>query len=33
MTAYMEKAAREAKEQTSWTQQNKEFERCAEAIH
>jgi len=26
MTAYMEKAAREAKEQTSWTQQNKEFE-------
>ncbi len=26
LTAYMEKAAREAKEQTSWTQQNKEFE-------
>jgi len=26
MMAYMEKAAREAKEQTSWTQQNKEFE-------
>ncbi|MGB7267870.1 MAG: malto-oligosyltrehalose synthase, partial [Terracidiphilus sp.] len=26
MTTYMEKAAREAKEQTSWTQQNKEFE-------
>ena len=26
MTAYMEKAAREAKQQTSWTQQNKEFE-------
>jgi (1->4)-alpha-D-glucan 1-alpha-D-glucosylmutase len=26
MTAYMEKAAREAKEQTSWTQQNKSFE-------
>jgi len=26
MQAYMEKAAREAKEQTSWTQQNKEFE-------
>jgi len=25
-TAYMEKAAREAKENTSWTQQNKEFE-------
>lgn len=26
LQAYMEKAAREAKEQTSWTQQNKEFE-------
>ncbi|HTB97870.1 MAG TPA: malto-oligosyltrehalose synthase [Terracidiphilus sp.] len=26
VTAYMEKAAREAKLQTSWTQQNKEFE-------
>jgi len=26
VTAYMEKAAREAKEHTSWTQQNKEFE-------
>jgi (1->4)-alpha-D-glucan 1-alpha-D-glucosylmutase len=26
MTDYMEKAAREAKQQTSWTQQNKEFE-------
>jgi (1->4)-alpha-D-glucan 1-alpha-D-glucosylmutase len=26
VTAYMEKAAREAKEQTSWTQPNKEFE-------
>ena len=26
VTTYMEKAAREAKEQTSWTQQNKEFE-------
>ena len=26
MMAYMEKAVREAKEQTSWTQQNKEFE-------
>ncbi len=26
MKAYMEKAAREAKQQTSWTQQNKEFE-------
>ncbi len=26
ISAYMEKAAREAKEQTSWTQQNKEFE-------
>lgn len=25
-TAYMEKAVREAKQQTSWTQQNKEFE-------
>jgi (1->4)-alpha-D-glucan 1-alpha-D-glucosylmutase len=28
--AYMEKAAREAKQQTSWTQQNKEFE---DALH
>ncbi len=26
LTAYMEKAAREAKQQTSWTQQNEEFE-------
>ena len=26
LVAYMEKATREAKEQTSWTQQNKEFE-------
>ncbi|MGB6831163.1 MAG: malto-oligosyltrehalose synthase [Terracidiphilus sp.] len=26
MTSYMEKAVREAKQQTSWTQQNKEFE-------
>ena len=26
LTPYMEKAAREAKQQTSWTQQNKEFE-------
>jgi (1->4)-alpha-D-glucan 1-alpha-D-glucosylmutase len=26
VTAYMEKAAREAKQQTSWTQQNKQFE-------
>jgi len=26
LTAYMEKAVREAKEQTSWTQQNREFE-------
>jgi (1->4)-alpha-D-glucan 1-alpha-D-glucosylmutase len=26
VTAYMEKAVREAKQQTSWTQQNKEFE-------
>ena len=26
LTSYMEKAAREAKEQTSWTQQNHEFE-------
>lgn len=26
LAAYMEKAVREAKEQTSWTQQNKEFE-------
>jgi (1->4)-alpha-D-glucan 1-alpha-D-glucosylmutase len=26
LTAYMEKATREAKQQTSWTQQNKEFE-------
>jgi (1->4)-alpha-D-glucan 1-alpha-D-glucosylmutase len=26
LLAYMEKAAREAKQQTSWTQQNKEFE-------
>ncbi len=30
LTAYMEKATREAKQQTSWTQQNKEFE---EALH
>ncbi len=26
LVAYMEKAVREAKQQTSWTQQNKEFE-------
>ena len=32
-TAYMEKAAREAKEQTSWTQQNKEFEDALQALH
>ncbi len=30
LVAYMEKATREAKEQTTWTQQNKEFE---EALH
>lgn len=30
MHAYMEKAVREAKQQTSWTQQNKEFE---DALH
>ncbi len=30
--AYMEKAAREAKEQTSWTQQNKEFEDAMRAF-
>lgn len=30
LTAYIEKAAREAKQQTSWTQQNKEFE---DALH
>ncbi|HTX75952.1 MAG TPA: malto-oligosyltrehalose synthase [Terracidiphilus sp.] len=30
LLAYMEKAVREAKEQTSWTQQNREFE---EALH
>ncbi len=28
----MEKAAREAKEQTSWTQQNKEFEDALRAF-
>jgi (1->4)-alpha-D-glucan 1-alpha-D-glucosylmutase len=28
VTAYMEKAAREAKQQTSWTQPNKEFEQA-----
>jgi (1->4)-alpha-D-glucan 1-alpha-D-glucosylmutase len=28
LQAYMEKAAREAKEQTSWTQQNREFEQA-----
>ncbi len=32
VTAYMEKAAREAKEQTSWTQQNKEFEDALKAF-
>jgi (1->4)-alpha-D-glucan 1-alpha-D-glucosylmutase len=32
MTAYMEKAVREAKEQTSWTQQNKEFEDALRAF-
>jgi (1->4)-alpha-D-glucan 1-alpha-D-glucosylmutase len=31
-TAYMEKAVREAKEQTSWTQQNKEFEDALRAF-
>jgi (1->4)-alpha-D-glucan 1-alpha-D-glucosylmutase len=30
LSAYMEKAAREAKQQTSWTQQNQEFE---DALH
>ena len=33
VTAYMEKAAREAKQQTSWTQQNKEFEAGTEDIY
>lgn len=32
LCAYMEKAAREAKEQTSWTQQNKEFEEALRAF-
>ena len=32
MIAYMEKAVREAKEQTSWTQQNKEFEDALRAF-
>jgi (1->4)-alpha-D-glucan 1-alpha-D-glucosylmutase len=32
VTAYMEKAAREAKQQTSWTQQNKEFEDALKAF-
>jgi (1->4)-alpha-D-glucan 1-alpha-D-glucosylmutase len=31
-TAYMEKAVREAKEQTTWTQQNKEFEDALRAF-
>ena len=30
LTTYMEKAIREAKQQTSWTQQNKEFEDALE---
>jgi (1->4)-alpha-D-glucan 1-alpha-D-glucosylmutase len=32
LLAYMEKATREAKEQTSWTQQNKEFEDALRAF-
>jgi (1->4)-alpha-D-glucan 1-alpha-D-glucosylmutase len=32
VTAYMEKAAREAKQQTSWTQQNKDFEQALKAF-
>src|SRR6266568_545180 len=32
VTAYMEKATREAKQQTSWTQQNKEFEDALRAF-
>jgi (1->4)-alpha-D-glucan 1-alpha-D-glucosylmutase len=32
LLVYMEKAAREAKEQTSWTQQNKEFEDALRAF-
>ncbi|MGH9605700.1 MAG: malto-oligosyltrehalose synthase [Terracidiphilus sp.] len=32
VTAYMEKAAREAKQQTSWIQQNKEFEDALKAF-
>lgn len=32
LTAYMEKAVREAKQQTSWTQQNKEFEDALRAF-
>jgi (1->4)-alpha-D-glucan 1-alpha-D-glucosylmutase len=32
LQAYMAKAAREAKEQTSWTQQNKEFEEALRAF-
>jgi (1->4)-alpha-D-glucan 1-alpha-D-glucosylmutase len=32
LTTYMEKAVREAKEQTSWTQQNKEFEDSLKAF-
>jgi (1->4)-alpha-D-glucan 1-alpha-D-glucosylmutase len=32
LTAYMEKATREAKQQTSWTQQNKEFEDALKAF-
>lgn len=32
LAAYMEKAAREAKQQTSWTQQNKEFEDALRAF-
>ena len=32
LLAYMEKAAREAKQQTSWTQQNKEFEEALQTF-
>lgn len=32
LSAYMEKAAREAKEQTSWTQQNKDFENALQSF-
>ncbi len=33
LQTYMVKAAREAKEQTSWTQQNKEFEDALQRVH